>query len=241
MLGKVVNERQTDWDLWLPYVMAAYRSSRHESTGYTPNFLTLHREVRAPVDVVLGTGEVPITEVNYDGFVEDVRQRMQSAYNIVRRNIGEAAAQNKRYYDVPVRPMRYKVGDWLYYYNPRRHQGRQDKWSRKYSGPFLIVAVLGPVNVRLQRSKRTRPFVVHIDKVKPFLGDTPSPWIRTDGMDGVDVADESCDPENVECRDDPVTQGPEQPVADVVTFTEDSEFRRTRPRRNAPRPRRYRD
>src|SRR5664279_3081097 len=32
MLGKVISEKQHDWDLWLPYVMAAYRSSRHDST-----------------------------------------------------------------------------------------------------------------------------------------------------------------------------------------------------------------
>jgi transposase InsO family protein len=38
MLGKVVAEHQRDWDAWLPFVMAAYRASRHESTGYSPIF-----------------------------------------------------------------------------------------------------------------------------------------------------------------------------------------------------------
>jgi hypothetical protein len=45
-MGRVVVENQKDWDLWLPYIMAAYRSSRHEATSYTPNLLMLGREVR---------------------------------------------------------------------------------------------------------------------------------------------------------------------------------------------------
>jgi len=36
----------------LPYVMAAYRASQHEVTKFTPNYLVLGREVRAPVDLM---------------------------------------------------------------------------------------------------------------------------------------------------------------------------------------------
>ena len=157
--------------------MAAYRSSRHDSTAYTPNFLTLGREVRAPVDITYGTGPVDTSE-SYDGFVEDVQIRMQTAYDLVRQHIGEAAQRNKRYYDIRVKPARYKLGQWVYYFNPRRYKGRQDKWSRKYTGPFCVVRVLGPVNVELQLKRRSKPFIVHIDKVKPFFGEPPKSWLE---------------------------------------------------------------
>ena len=39
MLAKVIVQNQKDWDDHLPAVMAAYRASRHEPTGYSPNFL----------------------------------------------------------------------------------------------------------------------------------------------------------------------------------------------------------
>ena len=51
---KVVGESQRDWDERVPMVMAAYRASRHESTGYSPNCLVFGREVRALIDLVLG-------------------------------------------------------------------------------------------------------------------------------------------------------------------------------------------
>ena len=57
MIGRMIDEFQRDWDSLLPYVMAAYRSSRHEATQYTPNFLMMGREVRAPVDIVYGSPE----------------------------------------------------------------------------------------------------------------------------------------------------------------------------------------
>ena len=93
-------------------------------------------------------------------------------------HIGEAVVRNKRYYDVRVKPATYQVGQWVYYFNPRRYKGRQDNGSRKYTGPFCVVRVLGPVNVELQQTKRSRPFIEHIVKVKPYLGDLPKGWVE---------------------------------------------------------------
>jgi len=39
MLAKTVQESQRDWDEKLPFVLAAYRSTVHSSTGFTPNKL----------------------------------------------------------------------------------------------------------------------------------------------------------------------------------------------------------
>ena len=54
MIAKVISERQRDWDLCLPSVMAAYRATCHTSMGYSPNVLFLGREVISPIDLILG-------------------------------------------------------------------------------------------------------------------------------------------------------------------------------------------
>lgn len=41
-------------DVKVLMVIAAYRASRHEATGYTPNFLMYGREVRDPIDLAMG-------------------------------------------------------------------------------------------------------------------------------------------------------------------------------------------
>ena len=76
----------------------------------------------------------------------------------------------------------YSVGDWVYYFNPRKFRGRQDKWERKYTGPFLVIRVPSSVTVRLQKNPKSRPFKVHIDKVKPYLRTTPKSCIEETNM-----------------------------------------------------------
>ena len=77
MLGKIFEENQRNWDTKVPFVTAAYRASVHDATGYTPNFLTLGREIRAPLDVILGPPKVEtgLWESSSD-FVADLQERM---------------------------------------------------------------------------------------------------------------------------------------------------------------------
>ena len=115
MIGRMIDENQRDCDCLLPYVMAAYRSSVHESTQYTPIFLVLGREVRAPVDLMYGTTETT-APATYDSYVTELRDRFTRAYELTRRHLKAAAERTKRYYDLRVRPKQYNEGDWVYYY-----------------------------------------------------------------------------------------------------------------------------
>ena len=58
---------QKDWDLYLPQVMMAYRSSVHSSTGHTPNKMVYGREIILPMATVMGQpkGENPGTVSDY--------------------------------------------------------------------------------------------------------------------------------------------------------------------------------
>jgi transposase InsO family protein len=39
MLAKLTNEHQDDWDIYVPYVLFAYRTSVHEATGDSPFYM----------------------------------------------------------------------------------------------------------------------------------------------------------------------------------------------------------
>ena len=255
MIGRMVDENHRDWDSLLPYVMAAYRSSRHETTQYSPNYLVLGREVRAPVDLVYGSPEGP-APATFDHYAEELDERMRRAYSLAREHLKVAAERNKRYYDLRLKPKKYSIGDWVYYFNPRKLVGRQDKWCRKFGGPYLVVKLLGPVNVLLQRSKRTKSFVAHIDKVKPYVADnTPKSWLSCETGDGgvADRADEAAELSVAAAPFDDVAEtGPEQQDAaaprldgadDVdsvpIAGVPPTEYRSPRPTRNAGRPQRY--
>ena len=54
MLKTVGNEEQDDWDEHLEYVVAAYRHSHHESTGYSAFYMMYGRHANIPLDVIVG-------------------------------------------------------------------------------------------------------------------------------------------------------------------------------------------
>jgi len=177
MMAKTVSDSQRDWDLCLPMVMAAYRASPHSSTGYSPNFLMFGRENLAPLDLIYG---FPVEEIeiqdSYDSFVWQYQQRSREAYQNAREHLQVVANRSKKTYDMKVKPVIFKEGDWVLYYCPRRIQGKSPKWQKWYSGPYLITKILAPVNAVIQLTSRSKPKVVHVDKLKMSLGKHPKPW-----------------------------------------------------------------
>jgi len=135
------------------------------------------RETRMPVDIVYGTAEEE-PAVDYDGYTGALQERLVTAYEAVRKELRTAAQRYKRYYDIKVRSHRYEIGQWVYNFNPRKYAGHQDKWLKKFSVPFLVIAIPTPVNVVIQRSARAKPLTVHLDKIKPYTGPEPASWLE---------------------------------------------------------------
>jgi hypothetical protein len=171
MLGKIVSESQTDWDARLPFVMAAYRASPHEVTGYSPNYLMYGRENRGPIDLIYGRPEVGQSDSNYSDYTLAMADKIDRAYRDVRQNLKVAANRMKHTYDLRVRPAKFAPGDKVLYYTPRRYKGRSPKWTRCYTGPYEVVEQVGPVSYMIRKSARAKPLIVHTDKLRMYYGD----------------------------------------------------------------------
>ena len=88
---------------------------------YTPNFLTLCRETRAPLDIVLGPpkDETDLWD-SHDSFVTDRQERMRIAYAAAHENLRRCAERRKKTYELRVRKQEIKPGASVWYYYPRR-------------------------------------------------------------------------------------------------------------------------
>jgi len=205
MLGKVTQENQRDWDERLPFVLAAYRATVHSSTGFTPNKVFLGRENRMPVDVVMG---LPPEEVNgsqsIDEFVVRQQELAEDAFQLVRQHLGQNASRRKSTYDTRVRKTEYLVGDWVWYYYPRKFTQKSPKWQRNYTGPYKITRVIEPVNFVLQKIPRSAPFVVHMDKIKKCYTPPAKDWTLgpESGADQPDAAAAPADRSGVQPTQD---------------------------------------
>ena len=165
MLAKTVQESQKDWDLCLPYVLAAYKASIHSATGYMPNYLFLGRENRMPVDLIYGLP--PNTEPlrQYHEFVENVTKRSLAAYKCAKDRLKVLAVVGKERYDVKVRKIHLVPEDLVWYLYPKLKEGRYQKWHSVYTVPYLVEKILPPCNVVIQKGG-SKTIVVHINKLK---------------------------------------------------------------------------
>ena len=86
MLAKVVADHHRDWDERLQSVMAAYRASPHSSTVFSPNYVLLGRECRAPLDLLVGPPEAEEKDwESMDSFVFHQQKIRREAYQLVRQ------------------------------------------------------------------------------------------------------------------------------------------------------------
>ena len=170
MLAKVINESQRNWDEMLQQVMAAYRSSVHATTGFSPNFIVFGQENRAPIDIVMGTIEKPLERnLSFNEFVANKQNQMTLAYEKVRNCLRKTAQRRKDYYDVKVKPTVYQPGDRVWYFYPRRYLKRSMKFQFVYTGPYTILRRTGPVNYLIRKNAKSLPFIAHTDKLKPCV------------------------------------------------------------------------
>ena len=59
-----------------------------------------------------------------------------------------------------------------------------------YTGPYLVVGVLNSLLYRIQRSARSKPILVHVDKLKKVEGDAPKSWLNEHAPTGEAVEEE---------------------------------------------------
>jgi transposase InsO family protein len=168
MLGKIVAEHQRDWHLHLPTVMAAYRASSHETTGYTPNKLFLGREARLPVDLAYGVTPSETGRVLHE-FFNEMSERMAKDFETVRDHVNKAVRVRQKRYDVRVTPQELVVGQQVWYLCPRRYRNRSPKWQRCFTGPYTIVNIVDPHVYIIKRHSKSKSFAVHRDKLKPAI------------------------------------------------------------------------
>ena len=169
MLGKVVEQNQRDWHEHLAPVMAAYRATVHEATGFTPNRLMFGREVTLPVDLVYGLYDDRSTGENLsaDDYVEKLYTRASNDFSTAREKLSRLAELRKSRYDTRVtNPVELKPGQLVYYFCPRRYQNRSPKWQKMYTGPYTVVRAIDPHVIVIRKSPRSKAFTVHRDKLK---------------------------------------------------------------------------
>ena len=179
LMAKVVSTNQRDWSKLLPACVLAYNMSKNEATSYSPYFLMHGRQALCPMDLLLQTPE-DNENVNVNDYADLLVERLRVAYRLVSQHTHIQVERMKKNYNKKVKPQEFLPGMFVWYYYPRRYSERSQKWSRFYTGPFQIQKRINDVNAIIRKTPKSKPLIVHIDKLRPYIGDIPAAWINHD-------------------------------------------------------------
>ena len=165
MLSAFVNEHHTDWDKHLQYVMMAYRSTEHETTGLTPNMCMLGRETTCPLDLMF---EMPlaIKTIPSNEWVWQLQEKLETAHRFVRENTGRNMHRQKRYHDENLSYETFEVGDKVYVFFAVIRVGCSPKFTLYWRGPFEIKGKLSASLYKVNCGRQGITQVIHCDRIR---------------------------------------------------------------------------
>ena len=176
MLAMFAGKNREDWDDLLPAVMMAYRSSVHESTGFSPYRLMFGEECTLPMDIGLPKQQSDLPDSITSPYAIWVRDALEVAYEQVRQHSGQAVQRQKRLYDHRAAKRLFAVGDWVMRYYTLAKKCRLDS---AWIGPYLIVSLIGWA-LGIQKDPDSPIVTVHcqdLKKVPPPPGAVS--WLAT--------------------------------------------------------------
>ena len=166
ILSHLVTEAN-DWDDHLQAALMAYRSSVNRTTGYTPHYLLFGREMTVPADIMFGLPPQQ-EEQKHPQYVMDLRERLETTYDLVRRRLATASKRQKDIYDRHALLRQFAPDDLVYLLTPVVPPGRSRKFAHFWRGPYLVLEKLSDVIYRIRDTEAPfRPQVVHINRLKP--------------------------------------------------------------------------
>ena len=116
MIRSFVDKNATNWDLYIGILMAAYRSTPHPATGYSPNMLMLGREVVMPNQLLFPLPSSH-TYLDPDFYVASIKDKLEEIYHTVRKNLNMSAVTQKKNYDTRISQTQFSRGTLVYKFN----------------------------------------------------------------------------------------------------------------------------
>ena len=182
MLAMFVSQEHDNWDDLLPFMMLAYNTTVHTTTGFTPYRLVFGDECNLPGNLVhreLRPDPPPGDPGSYASWVQ---QALYESYDEVRAQQQRATHRQKRNYDSKAVARAFPIGCWtLRYYPP----ARKNKLCSPWIGPYKIVRAPMEWVVGIQVDADARIFYVHMDDLKRCA--TPDPEPSNDAARGTSI------------------------------------------------------
>ena len=125
-LALFVNDKQNDWDERLPFVLMAYHSAVHESTGCSPAKLMMGRKLRLLLDLTYGRPDDHLRQCTTE-YGQTLQENIETTHEFARRKLELTASKMKANYDIDAPVNRFEPGTAVWLHSPAAKKGFSPK------------------------------------------------------------------------------------------------------------------
>lgn len=171
MIVAFLERDHREWDEHLRDFRFAYNSVHHSSSGASPAFLNLGRELEPVNSLRARCTRAAVVEPRSPTEWSDRMKRLQALHEWVSENLEQAHTKQAEYYNKRHREVIYSVGDLVL---KRQHvlssaaQNVAAKLAPKFHGPFKIGRVLSTVVYELRDLSDAFVCKAHVKDLKPY-------------------------------------------------------------------------
>ena len=110
MLGTLPDKPKSTWREQVPTLVHTYKCTMNNATGFSPYYLMFGWKPHWPIDLLFGTNTADL-KGNSITYIENVKKRIEWAYQTANEVIKKKQERNKQRYDCKVRCAKLMAGD----------------------------------------------------------------------------------------------------------------------------------
>lgn len=146
----------------------AYRTSVHDSTGFSPSLMMLGREPELPIDLLFGSS--PATKSKSQcSYVQNLQKSLWEIHSLASGEMIKASDRQKRYYDHNAQNTSFQEGDNVWLCNKKKKGGIYPKFTKSWEGPYTIVSKLSDLVYKIKNTQGGVK-IVHHNLLKIYHG-----------------------------------------------------------------------
>lgn len=163
MLTAHVANNPPQWDIQLDYCIACYNQTTHVSTKETPFYLLKGRDPLEPTDL-----RPPLRYRSLENESNAFSQHWHDAIDLAKAHLVVAQNKQKQNYDKTSKNCVFDKNQLVLL---REMKPQTGKFYMRWDGLYTIVEKLSELNYLIRKTDSNSPFVVHVNRLKPWKGD----------------------------------------------------------------------
>ena len=166
VLTKFCMEYEKDWDIGLPLVLYAMRSTKQESLGYSPNELLFGKDTRGPMRLLFESWVEDEKSEELSVYVKKLRSKLVQVREFALKNLERAQVKMKLTHDKKSVARDFATGEKVLLFLPVRKSPLQ----ARFQGPYKVIRKEGKVNYLISTpGRRKTKRLVHVNLLKPYF------------------------------------------------------------------------